>query len=634
MNSDLENAMQLLRNGEIGRARLDCERILAATPDDPAAVHLAGLIEIQAKRFDAAIERLRAACALEPESAQFRYNLGEAYRLADQPAPAAEAYRAAIATDPGHPKAHLSLAMVLLSLQRAEEAIEAARAAVERHPEKHKAYNVLGMAHSALLQHDEAAGALEEAVKLKPDYVPALANLGVLLANHERYESAEPLLERAVASGGASQQAVARWATIVQPLPQSQDEISSRRRTIAERIDYLRRRNFKLDVTNQRAYPMFLLAYHGMDDRALQENAAELYQAPQPSLPARRRGERIRIGFISTFFRDHTIARLNYGLIANISRERFEVIVLTTERSGVVADEQLLLGGDLPTAREQIAAANLDVLFYTDIGMDSLTYTLAMSRLAPRQMTTWGHPVTSGLKTIDYFISSGVLDPPNAESQYTEKLVRLNDLAVCYDRPARMEADRKRFALPDDANLYICPQTLFKFHPDFDPVLAEILRRDPRGRIVLLDTHPKLDWQNKLLRRFARANSDVADRLLFLPFQDRAGYLTLLATADVMLDPLHFGGGNTSYEAFAMGTPIVTLPTQFLRGRITLAQYSAMGMSDCVVSSPQEYVELAVRLGTDRDFRREISRKIDECSPVLYGNLTGVRQFEDFLLRT
>ncbi len=98
----------------------------------------------------------------------------------------------------------------------------------------------------------------------------------------------------------------------------------------------------------------------------------------------------------------------------------------------------------------------------------------------------------------------------------------------------------------------------------------------------------------------------------------------------MLLDPIHFGGGNTSYEAFALGTPIVTLPSAMLRGRFTLALYKQMGVLDCVVATPDEYVALAVRLGTDRDYRRAMSEKILAAGEVLFHNRQAVRDVEEF----
>src|SRR5262249_45536305 len=150
-----------------------------------------------------------------------------------------------------------------------------------------------------------------------------------------------------------------------------------------------------------------------------------------------------------------------------------------------------------------------------------------------------------------------------------EKLIRLPRLGVVYDRPTLdRPADRSAFGLPERATVYACPQTLFKFHPEFDALLADILRQDPEGVLVLIEGRCRL-WNELLLNRFRREMPDVCDRVRWLPRLSRPDYIRLLAASDVMLDPIHFGGGNTSYEAFAMGLPVVTWPSAFLRGRLT-----------------------------------------------------------------
>jgi len=103
-----------------------------------------------------------------------------------------------------------------------------------------------------------------------------------------------------------------------------------------------------------------------------------------------------------------------------------------------------------------------------------------------------------------------------------------------------------------------------------------------------------------------------------------------MAVSDVMLDTFHFGGGNTSYEGLAMGVPIVTLPSPYLRGRFTLGCYQRMGIDDCVATDPDQYVDIAVRLAPDREFRSAVRAKIEERSDMLFGCDEAVRAFEVF----
>jgi protein O-GlcNAc transferase len=218
-------------------------------------------------------------------------------------------------------------------------------------------------------------------------------------------------------------------------------------------------------------------------------------------------------------------------------------------------------------ARRAIAELGLDILVFADVGMDTLTQTLAYSRMAPVQCVTWGHPDTTGSPAIDYFVSSRLLEPDEADDHYSERLVRLPNLGVYYARPRLSGHPRNRefFGLDPNRHVYLCPQTLFKFHPEYDGVLRGILEADPRGDLVVPEGRVPA-WTRRLRQRWARTLPDADRRVRFVPAQPNADFLHLLAQADVMLDPFPFGGGNTSYEAFAVGTPVVTKPGQFLRG--------------------------------------------------------------------
>jgi len=330
------------------------------------------------------------------------------------------------------------------------------------------------------------------------------------------------------------------------------------------------------------------------------------------------------------------------GLVAQLSRKDFEVTALcvgwqddeVTRFIKQHADISIEVPRHLPSARRLIAEQHLDVLFYADIGMDPITRGLALSRLAPVQCVTWGHPDTTGMDTIDYFISAEDLETEEGDQYYTETLVRLKNPWIYYYRPETPASRKTRqdYGLTKDDHIYACPQTLFKFHPEFDPLLAAILRGDPQGRLLLLEGHDP-HWTELLMERFRATMPDVLGRIRFLPFQRRQDYLSLLEMADVLLDPIHFTGGNSSYEAFAVGTPVVTLPSRFLRGRITLALYKQMRVLDCVAQSPEDYVKKALQLGMDPDYRQAMRQRILAANSVLFENPKGLRELEQFLLQ-
>jgi predicted O-linked N-acetylglucosamine transferase (SPINDLY family) len=358
-------------------------------------------------------------------------------------------------------------------------------------------------------------------------------------------------------------------------------------------------------------------------------------------LCARARGERIRIGFVSCHFYAHTISKLNLGVLRELSREHFEVVVFRQRGRddpmaasiAAAADHVVELSPRLPAARDQIAAEGLDALYYTDIGMEPMTYFLAFARLAPVQCVTWGHPLTTGIPNVDYFLSSEALEPADAEQHYTERLVRLPTLTNFYYPPRVVPPIKTRgdFGLDEAAHLYLVPQSLFKLHPEYDSILAAILQADPRGRVVLLEGQQP-HWTRLVRARFARSLGVDAERVDFVPRQPLEDFHHLLAAADVMLDPIHFGGGDTSYEGFAAGVPIVTMEGPFLRSRITYALYRQMGIDECVARSADEYVRIAVRLATNREHRAAVCERICPARPRIYENREAVRDLERFLV--
>jgi predicted O-linked N-acetylglucosamine transferase (SPINDLY family) len=396
----------------------------------------------------------------------------------------------------------------------------------------------------------------------------------------------------------------------------------------------------------------FYLAYHGENDRLLQMQLARLHLQRRPELAMTahhctrpRRPGRLRVGFISRYLRKHSIAMTTRGLIDRLSRQHFEVYALritpsnedaTTRAIRAAADHALDLPAELFAARAQIAALELDVLFFQDIGMENMSYQLAFARLAPVQCVSFGHPDTTGIPTIDYFVSNDLYETERAQGHYSEQLYLLKNLPTLayYYRPVlpQHSVSRQGLGLRAGETLYLCPQALFKLHPDFDALIGGILARDPNGVIMFIEgvfAAHKL----KLMERFGRSlPAEATRRIRFVPRLAYEQFLGLLATADVVLDTVHFNGMNTSLEALAFGTPVVTLPGEFQRGRHTQAMYRTMGIAECIAADAAQYVDIAVDLGTDREKARVVRQKILASNHVLFENARVVEEFERFFL--
>jgi predicted O-linked N-acetylglucosamine transferase (SPINDLY family) len=347
--------------------------------------------------------------------------------------------------------------------------------------------------------------------------------------------------------------------------------------------------------------------------------------------------ERPRVGFVVTGAHEAAFLKLLAGVVQRLDARQFDPVVLCSRlgepqiRAGLPDDKVRVCG--FPERFDQIAEAlrqaQCDLLYYWEVGTDPANYFLPFLRLAPVQVTGWGIQVTSGIPGLDAYLSSGLVESPGAEEHYTERLCRGSTL-LTYQVPVQLPArakDRSDFGLAPHHHLYGCVQNLGKFHPDFDDLLAEILRRDGKALLVVCRDHHGFSAQT-LRRRWNQRMPDVAQRVVFLPPQTQADYLSLLAACDVLLDPMHFGGVTTSYDALALAKPVVTLPTEFHRGRYTAACLRKIGVTDTIARDRDDYVNLAVLLAADADRRADVSRRMRQTQPLAFWDGEAVREHE------
>lgn len=639
-------AVQLHQAGNLNQAEVIYQQVLQADSRHAQALHMLGVIAHQRGKSAEAIALIGKALALRPHDAALHANLGTVLQECGRTDEAVAHYREALRLRPDYPEAHNNLGNALRAQGKLVDAVFHYQQAIQLWPNYDQAHNNLGTVLQLLEQWPDAERHCREALRLRPNWPQAHADLANLLQHQGKTELAKAHFQesyRLVPNDRIRLQ----LATTLPVVYESVDHICATREKLCHDICRLQEERFQLDLTDTIILPPFFLAYQGMNDRDIHRDLAGLCAAPacepgSTGKPRRLRpGKKIRIGFVSRFFKDHTVGRLMQGLIANLSRKLFHVSLISIgDPDDAVArairrtvDNYVPASTQVSAVRQAIAAQNFDILYYPDIGIEPITYNLAHWRLAPIQCVTWGHPVTTGMSSVDYFISSDLFESHEADGHYTEKLVRMKTLTTFFYRPVLhgRRLDRSHFGLKDSEHVYACPQSSFKLHPDFDEVLGGILRADSAGVAVLL-CGKHAHWDELLRSRFSTTIPDVLTRIRFVPQQDRLGYLNLLNVADVLLDPLHFGGGHSSLEGLALGTPIVTLPSAFLRGRLTWGMYQKMNVLDCVASTPQEYVEIAVKLGTDSAYRAHVRSRILAASDALFVDMEAVRELEQFFL--
>ena len=586
-----------------------------------------------------------------PLAADIHFELGTLYFQKGEIAQAVTLWEKTIKLQPTHINAHCNIAVAVWQLNGIETASPYFEEAIKLSPEHiNTIYNFAGL----LLQSGKcelAIGWFEKILALQPTHTDSWMYKGNAHYERGEFPLAKQCYQKVVdlnPSGGAK----VRLAAAIPMIADSNEHIKKIRNDFMDRLQQLIDDNIKIaDPVKENGYTNFFLAYHGLDDLPLQKKYVELYEKACPALlyesPNIRKTNtpahsgKIRIGFISKYLKGHSIGKTSYGIIKNLDRTVFDVVVITlgppTDQMAhtilAAADETIMLPNDLAHARFLIEQKQLDILYYQDIGMDPFTFFLAFSRLAPVQCASFGHPVTSGITNIDYHISTELWEPEDADNHYCEKLIRLRDVAsvAYYLKPKQPEnfKPREYFNLPEDANIYICSQNLFKFHPDFDFLMAEILRADEKGLIILIEG-PHKPWADILRSRLKHAIPDVANRIRFTERQLGEDYISLLATADVMLDTIHFCGFNTTLEGFSVGLPVVTLPGKYMRSRHSAAFYKKIHYTQCIAQNAKQYVEIAVKLGTDKTYKAEVMANINKHLDSMWQEDKVVREFEHF----
>lgn len=569
--------------------------------------------------------------------------------------------RAILAAQPAFFDALHLLAVVAAQRGRNDEALASYDRALAIRPGHAEALNNRGIALKGLKRFDEAVASYDKALAARPDYAKALYNRGIAL--HAMNRGAEARADFARAAAIDPGYGAARLALCMAELPLlygTAAEVDERREAYRRRLDDL---VVAADDVNLRpglaraigSHQPYYLAYQARNDRDLQARygglicalAAEKYGTAQIASPASA-NERIRVGIVSGFFRMHSNWKMRIGGWLNqLDRRRFEIFGYHTAAASdantkiAVGLCQRFVQGPLSIERwRQIILADAPhVLIYPEIGMDMVVPVLAAQRLAPIQCSSWGHPETSGFPTIDYFLSSALMEPANGDDHYTERLVRLPNLSSYYeplDLPARA-VERERYRLRRGATLFWCGQTAAKYLPHHDEVFVRIAHAAGDCQFVFVahggSAHVTDLLRGRLDRAFAAGGLDANDHCVILPRLEMGEYIAAMGLCDVFLDTPGWSGANTSLESLAHDLPIVTLPGQLMRGRHSLAILTIMGIDETIAESLDDYVAIAARLARDASWRAAISDRIAANKHRLYRDRAPIVALEEFLTR-
>ncbi len=620
-HAGLGNALLVLGDGD--EALAACKRALALRPD-LAIMHFHAANALRAKGFEAeAIAAYQAAIERDARLVQAHNNLGNVFRHQGRTEEALLCYEQALTHRPDFAEALLNAAQLLRENRRLADAVAAYRVLLEARPEMAEAHFDLGNALKGMGDAQAALACYAKALELDPDF------------------------------------AEARWALAMACVPmvaESESELEASRTAFAAELVALERwcgeRGAEKAARAVGTQQPFYLAYQEADHREPMARYGALctqlmgdwQQATGLPVPARVTRAQTRVGIVSAHISDHSVWNaIVKGWLQNLDRTRYDLRLfhlgnahdVETALAKTLATHYAYGKTDIVEWTQVILGHQLDVLIYPEIGMDATTAKLASLRLAPVQAASWGHPHTTGLPTIDYFLSAQALEPLQADAHYTERLVRLPGLGCC-TQPVRIAAaqlDPGTLGIRAGVPLLLCPGTPFKYAPRRDGVLVDIARRLGECQFVFFMPQPAEPMQRlrqRLERAFSAAGLDPAAFLVFVPWQNRAAFYGLMQEADVCLDTIGFSGFNTALQAIECGLPIVAWEGDYLRGRLASGVLRHIGLDELVTRSEGAYVDAVVALARDAAHWGGVRERLVGARDGLYGDLEPVRALEKF----
>ena len=697
-----------LQQGQLDAAQRLIHTALGIDPHSPAAMQNLGTCYMRAGQFDSALQWFELVQRLQPDSTTANINLGTVLHNMGRHGDAIPALRSAYDADPGAFAVCMLLGASLASTGEPAEAVNMFESAIRSDPENAEGWENLALALNQSGRHEEAGEAAEKALALKPLSSVALGALGgAQLDQGSMMEAIESYRKSisiagpsanmlsaygsALLSSGLNTEAIdqfkraleldgsrvsLRWAMTIaclKPVYESESDSEASREAFEKALGEVEAWYRLSDEVTEPfmavgAIQPFYIAYQSLNNRELLSRYGALCASWMATLPPHISGTsmppstpgsvktpgKLRIGIVSAHIHQHSVWNaITSGWVNNIDHTRFSIRLFKldatydgeTEKARSIVAHFEDQPADLAGWIRAIKAQELDVLIYPEIGMHPMTLQLACLRLAPVQAATWGHPETTGLPTMDIYISAESFEPRNAADNYSEKLVKLPNLGVYVEPliPEISKAGLPSLNLPANEPLLLCPGMPFKYSPQYDDVWVKIarqlkkkfFRRGSGGRLVFFRSrNGMMDriLEQRLRAAFQKEDVSFEEHVSIIPALDRTRFFGLMQESALMLDTLGFSGFNTALQAIECALPVLAFEGAFMRGRLASAIMRRLDLPELVATSTDDFVQKAVELAGNANKRKKVRAQIIARRDVLFRDIEPVRSLERHLI--
>ncbi len=644
----------ILKNlGKLEEAELSTRKAIELNPDLAQAHSNLGVLLNDLGKLQEAELSYRKALELNPDFAMAHYNLGNVLRDLGKLQEAELSYRKALELNPDYAEVHSNLGVLLNDLGKLQEAEISTHKAIELKPNFSEAHYNLGNILRDLGNLQGAELSYLKAIELNPNFTDAHSNLGALLNDLGKEKDAMKHHNLALEKKQNNIFFFVNSKLKLSPIMNNNEQIDTEREEYKRQLEKIKdNNNIHYESTNLFNPNIFYLAYHNrLDDKVILEKFSDTISkvkgvmfkdfSIKNYLATSSKRTNLKLGICSEFLREnHTIGKLYTKVLIDLLKTDIEVSIYippnTIRDSGLDLIENnfkrvIYLPKSTDKASKIIFSDNLDILFYPDIGMSNYTYILALSRLALVQVTSLGHPNTTGIKNIDYFITTEKCSQRN-DSFYSERLIKFSRLPFNYSIP-KIEKDntnqKNLIGLEENFKIGLT-QTLFKLHPDYDKILESILMKIQSSYLIIIKD--KYNYITEALKkRWEEKSNLLIERSIFLDRMSKHDFINTISKFDIMLDPFYFGSGNTFYEAMTFGTPFITYTLNQAASAVA-AGYKQMRVDNPpIASSPEDYINWCSKYANDSLLLESTKKDLsDKARKYLFNDQTIYKEYYSF----
>ena len=587
-------------------------RALQSTPRDAGIHYNIGNLLRHQEQYQEAIKAYRQALEIKPEVALTWNNLGLAQQKLGQLAAAEESFRQAVHCNPDHAGIYSNYGNVLCDDNRAAEAIELYRKALEIDPDFAEAWNNMGMALWSQGENETAIEYYQKALQLDTRSLAAYNNLGNAYNALGQYKKALSYYQQVLALDPDNAETLNNIGNSYNEQGQHETAYQYFRRVLEIKPQFKAAHSNLLFLLSYNVLrtPVEMLEAHREWDRIHGSvGRKHAYTHPTTGDP----GKRLRIGYVSPDFRLHAVSFFIEPILRNHHRQQVEVFCyaeisrpdnVTTHLQAQADHWRSTIGLTDEALAQQIHEDGIDIL------VDLAGHT-AGNRLgafsykpAPVQASYLGYFTTTGLATMDYWISDEVLTPKDTVELSTETIYRLPRCCLSYQPPAEAPA----VVMPqNDRVTFGSFNHLSKISPATIALWSAVLHAVPTAQLLLKSKQLNdTAVQDKTRARFAE-HGISAERLILLPMTPTVEeHLGIYGRVDIALDTIPRTGGSTTTEALWMGVPVITLAGERFIERLSATMLSAIGLEALITRSREDFVACAAALAHDHERRTSL----------------------------